>query len=215
MLRRVPPDARQGKAAALNAAWRRLDELLLDRPLGRLAARPRDRLRRRRGRPPRPGAPAASPPRTSPTPASAASRCSSGSTTARRPLTWCQDVEFSVYGLLYQAGRTRYGAAGMGGNGQFNRLSALDAIADDDAGGPWRDRLTEDQDLGLRLLEAGWRGVGDARTTSTSRAARAPAAPAPADALGAGEPPGDGPPRSAWRGSTGRGSSDSTSSPTC
>jgi cellulose synthase/poly-beta-1,6-N-acetylglucosamine synthase-like glycosyltransferase len=30
---------------------------------------------------------------------------------------------------------------------------------DDEAGGPWRDRLTEDQDLGLRLFEAGWRGV--------------------------------------------------------
>ena len=43
-----------------------------------------------------------------------------------RLLTWFQDVEFSIYGLLYQAGRTGYGAAGMGGNGQFNRLSALD-----------------------------------------------------------------------------------------
>ena len=36
----------------------------------------------------------------------------------------------------------------------------------DDAGiGPWRDRLTEDQDLGLRLIESGWHGVADARTT--------------------------------------------------
>ena len=40
-----------------------------------------------------------------------------------RLLTWLQDVEFSVYGLLYQAGRTGWGTAGMGGNGQFNRLS--------------------------------------------------------------------------------------------
>jgi cellulose synthase/poly-beta-1,6-N-acetylglucosamine synthase-like glycosyltransferase len=50
----------------------------------------------------------------------------------------------------------------MGGNGQFNRLSALDSVADGE--GPWRDRLTEDQDLGLRLFEAGWRGVAAAGT---------------------------------------------------
>jgi cellulose synthase/poly-beta-1,6-N-acetylglucosamine synthase-like glycosyltransferase len=70
-------------------------------------------------------------------------------------LTQMQDVEFSVYGGVYQAGRNRAGTAGMGGNGQFNRLSALDAISD--ATGPWRNRLTEDQDLGLRLLAAGWK----------------------------------------------------------
>ena len=71
-------------------------------------------------------------------------------------LTWFQDVEFSVYGFLYQLGRTPAGIAGMGGNGQCNRLAALDSIADPESGGPWRDRLTEDQDLGLRLIEAGW-----------------------------------------------------------
>ena len=49
----------------------------------------------------------------------------------------------------------------MGGNGQFNRLAALDAIADGD--GPWRNRLTEDQDLGLRLLAAGWRSHQEMR----------------------------------------------------
>ena len=78
-----------------------------------------------------------------------------------RVLTWLQDVEFSVYGFLYQAGRTPWGTAGMGGNGQFNRLSALDAVADHE--GPWRDRLTEDQDLGLRLLGAGWHGRQELR----------------------------------------------------
>jgi 1,2-diacylglycerol 3-beta-glucosyltransferase len=78
-------------------------------------------------------------------------------------LAWCQHVEFSVYGHLFQAGRTAWGAAGMGGNGQFNRLSALDDLAD--AAGPWRDRLTEDQDLGLRLLANGWRGRQDLNAT--------------------------------------------------
>ncbi len=53
----------------------------------------------------------------------------------QRFLTWMQDVEFSVYGFLFQAGRNGWGTAGMGGNGQFNRLSALDAIADEAAPG--------------------------------------------------------------------------------
>jgi 1,2-diacylglycerol 3-beta-glucosyltransferase len=78
-----------------------------------------------------------------------------------RLLTWMQDVEFSVYGHLFQAGRNDWGTAGMGGNGQFNRVSALEAIAV--GPGPWRDRLTEDQDLGLRLVAAGWEGRQDLR----------------------------------------------------
>ena len=76
-------------------------------------------------------------------------------------LTQMQDVEFSVYGSVYQAGRNRDGTAGMGGNGQFNRLAALDAIVEGD--GPWRNRLTEDQDLGLRLLAAGWKSRQEMR----------------------------------------------------
>jgi 1,2-diacylglycerol 3-beta-glucosyltransferase len=77
------------------------------------------------------------------------------------PLTWMQDVEFAVYGHLFQAGRNDWGTAGMGGNGQFNRLSALDDVAGDE--GPWRDKLTEDQDLGLRLIAKGWEGRQDLR----------------------------------------------------
>jgi len=101
-----------------------------------------------------------------------------------RLLTWFQDIEFSIYGRLFQAGRNRWGTAGMGGNGQYNRLSALLAIDDrqPDPGasdrdpepevrtasastGPWRDRLTEDQDLGLRLIIAGWACRQDNRAT--------------------------------------------------
>jgi 1,2-diacylglycerol 3-beta-glucosyltransferase len=78
-------------------------------------------------------------------------------------LGWFQDIEFSIYGRLFQAGRNAWGTAGMGGNGQFNRLAALDDVAD--AGGPWRNRLTEDQDLGLRLIAAGWAGRQDNRAT--------------------------------------------------
>jgi len=102
-----------------------------------------------------------------------------------RLLTWFQDLEFSIYGHLFQAGRNKWGTSGMGGNGQYNRLSALMAIDDRDPGpatparveadpepkissepvsrGPWRDKLTEDQDLGLRLLAAGWRCQHDNR----------------------------------------------------
>lgn len=78
-------------------------------------------------------------------------------------LGWFQDVEFGVYGALFQAGRNDWGTAGMGGNGQFNRLTALDDVADET--GPWRDKLTEDQDLGLRLIAAGWLGKQDLRAT--------------------------------------------------
>jgi cellulose synthase/poly-beta-1,6-N-acetylglucosamine synthase-like glycosyltransferase len=81
----------------------------------------------------------------------------------RHLLTWMQDVEFGVYGSLFQTGRNGWGTAGMGGNGQCNRLSALDVVAD--GPGPWRDRLTEDQDLGLRLLTEGWKGRQDLRAT--------------------------------------------------
>lgn len=79
------------------------------------------------------------------------------------PLTWAQDTEFGVFGSVLQLGRTRLGTANMGGNGQFNRLAALDAVAVPDGRdrpGPWRaGRLTEDQDIGLRLTRAGWLGA--------------------------------------------------------
>lgn len=79
-------------------------------------------------------------------------------------LARCQDIEFGIYGRLFQAARARLGIAGMGGNGQFNRLSALDNLAALNPDGvPWRDRLTEDQDLGIRLLQAGWRCGHDNR----------------------------------------------------
>ncbi|XPP26049.1 MAG: glycosyltransferase family 2 protein [Leucobacter sp.] len=78
------------------------------------------------------------------------------------PLTWAQDVEFGVFGRVFQMGRKEWGTANMGGNGQFNRLSALNDVALPDSRGnigPWREgRLTEDQDIGLRMIRAGWRG---------------------------------------------------------
>jgi 1,2-diacylglycerol 3-beta-glucosyltransferase len=154
-LRRDPPEARKGKAAALNYAYRRLD--------GVIGATPRDKVvvvvvdADGRLAPDAPHYAAAH---------FADERVGGVQSLVRiynrdRVLTWFQDVEFAVYGFLYQAGRTRWGTAGMGGNGQFNRLSALDEVADHE--GPWRDRLTEDQDLGLRLIGAGWHGRQELR----------------------------------------------------
>lgn len=77
-------------------------------------------------------------------------------------LTRMQELEFKVFGGLYQAGRSRWGAAFMGGNGQFNRLTALESVASEE--GPWSHYLTEDQELGLRLLSRGWTGEQAATT---------------------------------------------------
>jgi cellulose synthase/poly-beta-1,6-N-acetylglucosamine synthase-like glycosyltransferase len=64
-----------------------------------------------------------------------------------------QDMEFVVYGDVFQSARRFIGSVGMGGNGQFMRLSALNTLGGD---GPWSDSLTEDLDLGVRLIARGW-----------------------------------------------------------
>ncbi|MBS1889032.1 MAG: glycosyltransferase family 2 protein [Actinobacteria bacterium] len=152
VLRREKPDAQTGKAAGLNYAYRSLRDIadrertivvIVDAD-GRLAA----------------DAPLYASGHFA-DPAVGGVQALVRMYNRRKPLVWLQDVEFGVYGHLFQAGRNAWGTAGMGGNGQFNRLSALDAVAG--AEGPWRDRLTEDQDLGLRLIAAGWEGRQDLR----------------------------------------------------
>lgn len=157
VLRREPPDARSGKAAALNWAFRRLRTQLEGADPARVVVVVVDADGRLR-----PDAPAWVAPHFA--------ESAVGGVQSRvriynrhRPLAWFQDVEFGIYGALFQAGRNAWGTAGMGGNGQFNRWSALLEVADAD--GPWRDRLTEDQDLGLRLIGAGWEGRQDLRAT--------------------------------------------------
>lgn len=63
-----------------------------------------------------------------------------------------QDVEFWGLSALCQFGRVAMGSVGMGGNGQFTRLSALDEVGEQ----PWSDSVTEDLDLGISLAVAGW-----------------------------------------------------------
>jgi 1,2-diacylglycerol 3-beta-glucosyltransferase len=155
VLRRSLPEARKGKAQALNAAYHRIGELLPDVDRERVIVVVVDADGRI--------APSA--------PAFAAAHFENPEVGGVQALvriynrtgflTHMQDIEFSVYGSVYQAGRNRTGTAGMGGNGQFNRLAALDAIAE--GPGPWRNRLTEDQDLGLRLLAAGWKSRQEVR----------------------------------------------------
>lgn len=67
-------------------------------------------------------------------------------------LTRIQDFEFVTFTEIFQRGRRRVGSVGLGGNGQFTRMSALATLRPR----PWTDCLTEDLDLGLRLLAGGW-----------------------------------------------------------
>ena len=165
VLRRDPPAARQGKAEALNAAWRHLHESVLTsgehahwEPSqvivvivdadGRLDPAAPERVVRHLADPRVGGV-----------------QIQVRIYNRQRVLTRAQDVEFAIFGLVHQLGRAYWGTANMGGNGQFNRLEALDEIAGPTDTGPWRSRLTEDQDVGLRLIAAGWRGSHEAHAS--------------------------------------------------
>ena len=68
-------------------------------------------------------------------------------------LTRLQDMEFVGFSSFVQVARDRIGSSGLGGNGQFTRLSALAEIGPE----PWTPTaLTEDLDLGLALVGLGW-----------------------------------------------------------
>ncbi|WP_233188318.1 glycosyltransferase [Actinomyces qiguomingii] len=63
-----------------------------------------------------------------------------------------QDIEFVTFTSIFQQARRRLGSVGMGGNAQFVRLAALDALG----AKPWTRSLTEDFDLGIRLNATRW-----------------------------------------------------------
>jgi 1,2-diacylglycerol 3-beta-glucosyltransferase len=149
LLRRRLPDARRGKGAALNAAYRHLLEsgllegrrdehvivCVLDAD-GRLAVNALSEV-----------GPYFSDPRTGAVQIGVRMYNAS-----ERLLARLQDLEFVTFTEVFQRGRMRIGSVGLGGNGQFARLSALRSLGDE----PWTDCLTEDLDLGLRLLVGGW-----------------------------------------------------------
>src|SRR5450755_720417 len=66
-----------------------------------------------------------------------------------------QDLEFRVAISAIQETRMLTRTVGLGGNGQFSRLSALDTVTDER--GPWRGALLEDYELSLQLMLAGHR----------------------------------------------------------
>jgi 1,2-diacylglycerol 3-beta-glucosyltransferase len=72
--------------------------------------------------------------------------------------TWLvrmQDLEFRTMIAAMQLLRERTGSVGMGGNGQFTRLSVLDDIAGTYRS-PWHGSLLEDYELGLHVLFSGY-----------------------------------------------------------
>ncbi|GGJ83131.1 N-acetyl-glucosamine transferase [Pilimelia anulata] len=62
-----------------------------------------------------------------------------------------QDLEFGAMVSAFQALRDRLGTVGLGGNGQFTRLSSLQTLGP----APWSGCLVEDLELGLRLHLSG------------------------------------------------------------
>ncbi len=147
VLRRQLPAARSGKGAALNAGFQRLlaevDEWPADKVIvgimdadGRLDAEAPDRVAAYFAAP-EVGA------------VQVAVRIYNRRDSA---LARLQDMEFVTYTDVFQGARDVWGIAGLGGNGQFVRLSAhLDL-----APAPWTNGLTEDLEQGLRLICAGW-----------------------------------------------------------
>ncbi len=162
VLTRVPPNARTGKAAALNAAFDFVRQRILTKPDyaafdtdhvifgivdadGRLS----------------PDAPAFVA-RHFDDPEVGGVQVNVHIYNQSSWLTHMQGLEFVIFGGLFQVGRSYWGSAFLGGNGQFNRMSALQSVAGSE--GPWSHYLTEDQELGLRCLAAGWRGEHDPDT---------------------------------------------------
>ena len=67
-----------------------------------------------------------------------------------------QDLEFRAPISAIQMTRRSTRTVGLGGNGQFSRLSALDVVTDS-YGRPWGGALLEDYELSLQLMLAGHR----------------------------------------------------------
>lgn len=62
-----------------------------------------------------------------------------------------QDIEFLGFSRVIQKGRDNLGSVGLGGNGQFAKLSSLMKLGSE----PWGNTLTEDLELGLRFISKG------------------------------------------------------------
>ncbi len=69
-----------------------------------------------------------------------------------------QDIEFITFSRVVQFARNIFrGSVALGGNGQFIRAVALDTVAVKDQEEYWKkDALTEDLDIGIRLITKSW-----------------------------------------------------------
>lgn len=75
-----------------------------------------------------------------------------------RWLVRMQDIEFRTAIAAMQCLRGHTLSVGLGGNGQFTRLSTLDRIGAAN-GTPWHGSLLEDYELGVHVMLAGFRNV--------------------------------------------------------
>ncbi|ATL27753.1 glycosyltransferase family 2 protein [Streptomyces formicae] len=175
------PDARVGKGAALNAAYAELDDFLpadTDRSLvvvcvvdadGHLAPGALDAVSGPAGfgDPEMGGVQVSVRMRNVEEPRPLPERGRIPNVLARL-LVRMQDMEFAVSNAGMQLLRGRTGSVGLGGNGQFTRLTALDRIAAAERR-PWqRDALLEDYELGLHMILNGYR-VGHIADTYVSQ----------------------------------------------
>lgn len=159
---RRPPHARQGKGEALNAAWAEIRRTLppgLDPAFVILAVVDADgRLDRRCldvvSGPTCFGDAAVGAVQVQVRVVDRATRASRS--LRARLLVRLQDVEFRGVIAAMQTFRRHLGSVGMGGNGQFTRLSVLERIAAKH-GTPWHGALLEDFELGLHVLLSGSR----------------------------------------------------------
>ncbi|MCL6518024.1 glycosyltransferase, partial [Alicyclobacillus sp.] len=147
-IHRRSPHARRGKGDALNAAYRRVDRIAT-----RFGADPASVILTVLDADGRPA------PNLLPEAAAVFSDRRVGAAQARVRianrdgiLPLLQDVEFAAAVAAIQNARAFFGSVGLGGNGQFTRLSALRTLGPT----PWTRCLLEDFDLGVRLLLAGW-----------------------------------------------------------
>lgn len=157
LLRRRPPEARQGKGAALNAAYAHvLSSGITDgRPHDQVVIAVVDADGRLE-----------SDALSHVLPLFANADVGGVQTAVRinnrhvSTLARMQDMEFVIFTDVFQQARNHIGSVGLGGNGQFMRLSALTSLGAQ----PWSSSLTEDLDLGLRLTTHGWRNLYCRRT---------------------------------------------------
>jgi cellulose synthase/poly-beta-1,6-N-acetylglucosamine synthase-like glycosyltransferase len=79
----------------------------------------------------------------------------------RSLLAKLQDIEFLAFARAVQYARNNFaGSVALGGNGQFVRATAFDAVALKPTEEYWRNgNLTEDLELGVRLLTLKWKNV--------------------------------------------------------